>query len=316
MIFGEGRIKDVYRKVLWGPGVQGLAALPKPWEHRLVRLLGRGASALARHKRVEVRDNLARAFPDGRVDDGRSIENVAQDVFAAHFANQYIGLSFSGCTEETWPEYLQWKGLDVLRAHAAQGRGVVIAHPHMGPAQLPLHVLGRMGFGMVQVGGGRVTRVSLSETGEWARRRRTVLEGRMPVRVHDGRSYLRPLLRELEEGALVMTAADGTGGGDELGRRLERTVLGAELGIPVGPIWMALRSGAPLLTLHCYRNPEPGSLYIAEIGAEIPLDKDLPMSEVFEDGADHLALWLDRVLRAHPGDWLFWDGFAPGALLR
>jgi hypothetical protein len=37
--------------------------------------------------------------------------------------------------------------------------------------------------------------------------------------------------------------------------------------------------------------------------------------DLLEDGADHLAQWLDRVLRNHPGDWLFWDGFAPGALL-
>ena len=36
-----------------------------------------------------------------------------------------------------------------------EGRGTVLVHPHMGPAQLPLCVLGHMGF-RAQVGGGGV----------------------------------------------------------------------------------------------------------------------------------------------------------------
>jgi lauroyl/myristoyl acyltransferase len=315
VIFGEGKAKDLYRRLVWGPGVTGVGLLPVGVEHRVFRGLGRVASVAAPRKRREVEENLARAFPSGRVPDGRLLSVIASDAFAAHFANQYIGASFVRCTGEDWPVYLAWRGLSRLQTHIRDGLGVVLAHPHMGPAQLPTHVLGRLGLDVVQVGGGRITRVALSETGEWARQRRADLESEMSVPVHDGAQYLRPLLRRLGNGAVVMTAADGTGGGSELGRRLVRTVLDQPMGIPVGPVWLALKSGAPLLTLHCYRNPGDGPLYIAEVGDEIQLDRDQPTAGVLEDGADHLAAWLDRVLRAHPGDWLLWDGFAKGALL-
>ena len=315
MIFGEGVSKDVYRRLIWGPLAEGLTVTPGPFDQWVVRALGRTAACVARRKRMEVRTNLERAFPGGVDPSGVDLDRVASDAFAAHFAHQYIGFSFDSCNSDTWGSYLEIRGLERLEAHARRGRGVVIAHPHMGPAQLPLHVLGVLGFDMVQVGGGRVTRVKLSNTGEWARQRRSNLESGMPVRVHDGRSFLRPLLRALEAGSIVMSAADGTGGGEEIGKRLVRTVLEHEMGIAVGPVWLAAQSGAPLLTLHCFRNPRPGPLYVAEIGEEIPLDCDQTISDILEDGADHLAVWLDRVLRAHPGDWLFWDGFAPGALL-
>jgi KDO2-lipid IV(A) lauroyltransferase len=315
MIFGEGRAKDAYRRVLWGPVAEGLVSLPGPWDQWVVRALGRSAVRFAGRKHQEVLDNLMRAFPSGVAANGSPLEQVVSDAFATHFANQYIGFSFPSCGKDNWSDYLEIRGLDVLQSHVDEGKGVVLAHPHMGPAQLPLHVLGVMGLPMVQVGGGRITRVTLSETGEWARQRRAQLESRMPVDVHDGKHFLRPLLRSLASGSVVMTAADGTGGGEEIGRRLNRSVLEHSMGIAVGSVWLAAMSGAPLLTLHCFRNPRPGSMYVAEIGSEIPLDRDQPMDGILEDGADHLGDWLDRILRSHPGDWLFWDGFAPGALL-
>ncbi|MGB0638542.1 MAG: lysophospholipid acyltransferase family protein, partial [Myxococcota bacterium] len=307
MIFGEGKAKDAYRRLVWGPGQHGLDMLPVPWEHRAVRLLGRTMTHTARRKNKEVVNNLRRAFPNGNVPDGRPIEQVAADAFASHFANQYIGFSFRKCDVRTWPSYLGWHGLELLESYRRAGRGVVVVHPHMGPAQLPLHVLGQLGWPVTQVGGGEVTRVALSEVGTWAASVRAKLESHMPVQIHDGKSFLRPLLRRLENGEVVLTAGDGTGGGHELGRRLNRSVLGHTMAIPVSPVWLAAKTGAALLTVHCYRNPGDGPLYIAEVGDEIPLDRDQNIDGILEDGVDHIASWLDRVLRTHPGDWLFWD---------
>ena len=315
MIFGESSLKDVYRRIVWGPGIDVLRRLPSPWEHRIVRGMGRAAALVARQKRAEVENHLSHAFPEEAQVSSRAIHRVAADAFASHFANQYIGATFSRCTEHSWSKYIQWKGIERIDAHLQQGRGVVIAHPHMGPAQLPTHVLAIRGQRVVQVGGGRIMAVQLSPTGQWARDRRGQLEADMPVEIHDGRDYLRPLLRALDDGAIVMSAADGTGGGEELGRRLTRVVLDRPMAIPVGPVWLAYRSGAPLLTMHCYRNPDPGPLYVAEVGDELVLDRNRSLNPVLEEGADRLAMWLDSVLRAHPGDWLFWDGYAEGALL-
>ena len=176
------------------------------------------------------------------------------EAFAAHFSNQYISFSFAKCSTENWEKYLVFEGLEHLQEAVSRGKGVVLMHPHMGPAQLPLHVLALNGFHMHQIGGGEVTLVELSKTGQWAADTRSRLEARMPVTLHDGKKYLRPVLRALKQGAIVMSACDATGGGKELGRRETRKVLGREYGIPVGPIWMARQSGAPLLSIRCVRN--------------------------------------------------------------
>jgi lauroyl/myristoyl acyltransferase len=310
MVFGESRLKDLYRRAVWGPGRALLEASPDTAELRLIRAAARAAAVGLSKRRAHITANLARAFPDH---DG--LDAIAREAFAAHFSNQYLSFTFGKCTASSWPRYLRFEGLSHLETAHAAGKGVVLMHPHMGPAQLPLHVLGLTGWPMHQVGGGEVTLVELSETGRWAAETRARLERRMPVTLHDGKGFLRPVLRALRAGNVVMSACDATGGGTELGRRSIRTVLGQPFPLPVGPVWMAYMSGAPLLTVHCYRSRRPGAMFTAEIGPPLPIDREDGRAAALSSGTDHTAAFLDRVLRAHPGDWLFWDGFEPGGLL-
>lgn len=319
MIFGESGAKDLYRRLVWGPLRQGLQAAPPLWEVAFVRAMGRVAARALPAKVAHVRANMARGLPDAS-------DAVARDTFATHFGNQYIGFLFGKCTADTWPRYLELRGLHHLDAALAQGRGVVLMHPHMGPAQLPLHVLGLRGLPMHQVGGGRVTAVSLSETGQWAADTRAALEDAIAAELHDGRRFLRPVLRALKQGGVVMSACDGTGGGEEMGRRYVREVLGQPMGLPVGPAWMAWKGGAPLLTVHCWRNRGPAgprsdggdgrAAFVAEIGPPVDLPRSADRETVYQAGADAVAAFLSRVLAEHPGDWHFWDVFEPGGLLE
>jgi len=135
---------------------------------------------------------------------------------------------------------------------------------------------------------------------------RRELEGELPGTIWDGRGFLRPLLRALQAGEVVLAACDGTGGGEEIGRRLDRTVLGQRMALPVGPVWLALQSGAALLGLTTFRD---GAVERSRIEA-------LPRPADLEEGADLVAGCLDRWLREHPGQWHLWDEFEPGGLLR
>lgn len=313
MIVGEHPLKDLYRRAVWGPARAALEAAPAPLELAAVATGGALAAALLSGKRQHLAENLARAFPQHSPDE---LDALARQAFQAHLANQYISFSFSKCDARTWSRYLLFRGLDRLAAASALGRGVVLMHPHMGPAQLPLHALGVLGWPMHQIGGGRVTLVELSATGRWAAERRAALERRMPVTLHDGRRFLRPALRALKGGAVLMTACDATGGGEELGRRRLATVLGQRYPVPVGPVWLALTSGAPLLTLATHRNHEPGPPYVVEIGEALDFPRDQGKEQALAVGGAQTARFLDRALRAWPGDWLFWDGFEPGGLLE
>lgn len=307
MVFGESPLKDVYRRVVWGPWREALEKAPAGWEYRANWRLGWAVAQAARNKRRMVEATLRDALP-GRADLGA----VVTATFGAHFANQYASFAFGRIDKDNWRSYLQIDGLEHVEAAARSGQGLVLMHPHMGPAQLPLCVLGVLGYPMHQVGGG-VTEVEKSPVGQWAAAERARLEQRMPVTLHDGKSYLRGLLRALGKGEVVLTACDGTGGGREIGRRYTRTVLGHRMKLPVAAFYLAHRAGARLHTLHTVRD---GSRWRSVIGPELPVRRDLPLDEALEAGADETAAFLDAVLSQHPGDWLFWDNFHPGGLLE
>lgn len=309
MVFGESPLKDLYRRVVWGPYRELLERAPWGWEYRVNRRLGQLVGLVARGKIREVETNLRRAFPER--DD---LRRVAVETMGTHFVNQYASFAFGRITRENWTTYLRFEGYEHVEAARAAKQGLVLVHPHMGPAQLPLCVLGVLGHEVHQIGGGEPA-VEKSETGRWATQLRHDLEARMPVHLHQGGSYLRGLLRALGKGAIVLTAADGTGGGSEIGRRYPRRVLGQTMGVPVGGFYLAWRSGARLHPLHTVRDPQRRGRWLSVIGPAAPVRADLSLDEALEAGADWTAAYLSRVLAAHPGEWHFWDGFAPGGLV-
>lgn len=307
MVFGESPAKDVYRRIVWGPYRRSFQHLPLASELRANRLLGLAVSRFARGKREAVRANLARAFP------GRDLDPILSEVFATHFSEQYISWSFARITPTTAGAYLHVVGREHLDAALSQGRGAVLVHPHMGPAQLPLCVLAHLGYRMNQIGGGGVDGVvQLSPTGRWAESMRHRLEQDIPARIWDGGKFIRPVLRALTDGQVVMTAMDGTGGGKELGRRYVRTVLGQRMTVPVGAYYLGIKARCPVLPLVTFHNVGPGAPYMSRIGPPLALPREAPLDDALERCADLAAELLERELVAHPGDWHFWDEFQPG----
>ncbi|MED5370017.1 MAG: hypothetical protein VX899_03300 [Myxococcota bacterium] len=306
LVFGESPIKDLYRKVIWGPYREALGRLPAGWELRANRRLGQLAAVGARGKGAQLRRNLARAFP------GRDLDPIVRQVFETHFVDQYISWTFARIAAGQGSAYLEIRGLEHLEAARAQGRGAVLIHPHMGPAQLPLCELGARGVPVLQVGGGGVEG-PISAEGARVTALRHALEKDIPGQILDGGGYVRPVLRALADNQVVLTACDGTGGGKEMGRRIPKAVLGQRMRLPVGGVWFALKSGAPLLTLVTHREAKG---WVSEIGAPLPLDRSLPTKAALDQGAEFIAEFLGRCLHQWPGDWHFWDEFEPGRFLE
>lgn len=310
MVFGESPLKDLYRRVIWGPYREILERGPHGWEYRVNRRLGLLAALGAGSKLNEVEENLRRAFPD-RTD----LRRVARETMGTHFVNQYASFAFGRITKDNWTEYLRFEGLEHVEAAKREGVGLVLVHPHMGPAQLPLCVLGALGYAVHQIGGGEPA-VEKSEVGRWATQLRHDLEARMPVKLHQGGGYLRSLLRALQAGEIVLTAGDGTGGGTEIGRRYIRSVLGQPMGVPVGGFYLARKTGARLHSLHTVRDPRRRGRYLSVIGPEAPVQRTGSVDAALEAGADWTARYLSEALSRYPGEWHFWDGFKPGGLLQ
>jgi lauroyl/myristoyl acyltransferase len=256
-----------------------------------------------------VRENLDRGLPDRQ-----DLDALVEGVFQSHFAEQYLCFSFGRMNQGNWQQYLRLEGLAHLEESLAHGSGAVLVHPHMGPAQLPLCVLGLLGHEVLQVMGVHDP-ADLSPRGRRSSAKRAELEQQMPVQLLDGAGYLRPALRTLERGGIVFTSIDGTGEESEIGRRLSRKVLGWEMSVPVGAIWMALKSGAALHTVVTRYAPGEQCDHVAEIGPAWQLERDLDPGVALERGADKVAAELSRLVSAHPTDWVFWDSFEPGRLL-
>ncbi|MEN9785055.1 MAG: hypothetical protein RLZZ299_319 [Pseudomonadota bacterium] len=305
MVIGESPVKDAWRLVAWGPWRWALEAAPPGWEFRANRAAGAVAGRVAVATRSRVAENLGRAFPEL---DSAARERLARRTFAAHFANQYASFSFARVNPSTLGAYLRWEGLEHLESARAAGVGVVLVHPHMGPAQLPLCALGAVGWPVHQVGGGPVT-LARSRLGRWASDTRARLEARLPARVLDARGFLRDAVRALRAGGIVLTAGDGTGGGLELGRRVAVPVFGQPYRMPVAAARLAAMGGARLHPLHCVAD---GAAHRAVIGPALPLAAEDPDHAA---AARMLAGWLEAVVRAHPEEWLLWDAFVPGGLL-
>ena len=306
MIFGESRAKDLYRRVVWGPWRQALEATPDGWELRINRWLGHAASQASRGQQARVRAHMREVFGD----DPR-VDTWVRDAFATHFANQYVGFSFGKIRADNWQTWLHLEGLSHLDTALREGRGAVLAHPHMGPAQLPLHVLGLLGYDVHQVGGGKPD-LELSPTGQWAADTRARLEERIHATLHDGKAYIRPVLRALSSGGVVLSACDGTGGGEELGRRVVRQVCGRDMKLPIFPVWVAQKTRSPVLPLVTIRSTGPGPQHTSLIGAPLTWQRHDDKRADLEAGVDALAAQLERWLTDHPGDWLFWDKWHDG----
>ncbi len=309
MIFDESPLRDAYRLVVWGPYRHALSRLPYGWELGVNGRLGRLAARASRGNLSRIERNLDRAFPQRE-----DLACVAAKTFETHFQHQYLPVSFPRMQANNLDRYLRIRGLEHVDRASKQGRGVVLMHPHMGPVQLPLHGMGALGYPVHQVGGGVVT--GLSRVGEWAAATRRSLEDSMPVTVHDGKGFLRPVLRALKGGAVVMATCDGTGGGQELGRRQVRSVCGQPMRVPVSAVWLAVVGRAPLLPLVTHRSGHRSPRHVTEIGPPVEIPRDLPRDAQIEAGIDRVASFLTDSLTRYPEDWHFWDHFEPGRFLE
>jgi lauroyl/myristoyl acyltransferase len=305
----ESMGRDLYRALVWGPYRHLCQWVPAGRELEMHRALGRLACRFAGNQRAQVRENLARGFPEEQ-----DLDALVEGVFQSHFAEQYLCFSLGRVQLGNWERYLRFDGLSHLEESLARGRGAVLVHPHMGPAQLPLCVLGLLGHEVLQVTGVPDLE-GLSASGRRSGARRAALEQQMTVQLLEGAGYLRPALRTLERGGIVFTAMDGTGEEKEIGRRLSRVVLGREMAVPVGAIWMALKSGAALHTVVTRHAPDEQCAHVAEFGPPWEIEEDASLDKALEKGADQVAAELTRLLRDHPADWVFWDSFEPGRLL-
>lgn len=296
--------RDLLRLVVWYPVRWALLLLPMRAGLWIMRRMGDLHYAFSRGRREHVRrclDGLGLGLS------GAERERRAVDFVRTHYVNQLVVFLFPGLTRANLGELIEFEGLERLEALREQGRGAVLAHGHMGPAQAPLCALGLLGFSVKQVG--FPTDEGLSWIGRNVSfRLRLRYERKIPAEIVKPGAGLRKVLRFLKEDAgLVMAAGDGDGRGGRFGRYGEFVFFGRRTRFPLGPARMAGKTGAALLPL--FLVPGDTAPYKAIVGAPISL-------EAGEEAATAAFLAaFERQVAAHPGWWRFLDRFGPNGFL-
>ncbi len=288
----ENLLQDIARIVIWYPFRWLTGILPLRIDFILFEKIGDLAFHLYPGKRDQLRSRISNLFP------GWGPERVLEETracFRNYYADRFIINLVPGLDGVRIDEIACLEGEEHLKEAIGRGRGVVLVHPHFGPSQLPLIYLGCKGYPMAQMGLRKISSRTVARATDTIRLQ---LEYRMPVRHFFADKYLREVLRWLEEGKVLMTAGDGTGGGLKIGKFHESELLGRLLDMPLGPYRLASSGGSPVVPVIALR--ERCGFYRIRIAP--PLDEGK-----FELMQKQFAAWFEGYLSRSPGQWHFWD---------
>ncbi len=242
MRVSESLSRDLLRLAVWYPLRLVVERLPPRDAFALLRFLGRLHRAASPGRRGRVLAAVARLRPDLP---GPAREAQARAAFETHYLNQLSVFVFPGMTRDNFGQVLEIEGLAHLDAALAAGRGAVLPIGHFGPTQLPLTVLGLLGYPMLQIG--YLNAEGLSFVGrQVALRLRRRYEGRIPAGIVPPGPGTRQALAHLLAGGVVMTTLDDAPGQPSFGRHEAFDFPGGKLCAPLGPARLALSAGAVL----------------------------------------------------------------------
>jgi KDO2-lipid IV(A) lauroyltransferase len=276
-------------------------ALPPAFGLQLARTVSRGLTALWTHRRREVAQNLRRASR-GSLDDGELRRGVSE-VFANYgrYWHELFRLreELDGLEAATDSE-----GYEHIAGPQAEGRGVILALPHLGNWDAAGAWLAARGHELTVV----AEPVEPAELFEWfAAERRALGMQVVPL----GPDALLQVLRALGTGRVVCLVSDR----DLTGDGVPVSLFGEATTMPGGPAMAALRTGAPLLPVGTYfRGP---TRHFIRILPPVPAERRGRLRDDVHRVTQELANRFEVLIGAAPEQWLMmqpmWPGGAGGA---
>jgi lauroyl/myristoyl acyltransferase len=288
----ENILQDIARIIIWYPFRWLTQILPPRINFALFEMIGDLVFHLYPGKRAHLRSRISGAFSDWPA------ERVTEEIracFRNYYADRFIINLVPGLDNVKIEQIATLEGEEHLKKTMSEGRGVVLVHSHFGPSQLPLIYLGFKGYPMAQIGFRKISERTIARSTDTIRLK---LEYMMPVKHFFADRYLREVLRWLEEGKILMTAGDGTGGGQKIGKFHQTELLGRLIEMPLGPYRLASSGGSPIVPVIALR--EKCGFYRIRIAP--PLNGGTP--ELIQK---QFAAWFETHLSRSPGQWHFWD---------
>jgi phosphatidylinositol dimannoside acyltransferase len=274
-------------------GADVARALPPALGVPAARTVSRGMTLLWRTRRRQVERNLERvtAGPPGTGLRGAELRSATAGVFANYSRYWYEMFRLRGDTTHALEDAFESDGYDNLEVAVAEGRGTILALPHLGNWDLAGAWLAQRGNPLTVV----TEPAEPAELHDWFVRQREDLG--MEV-VPLGPHTVARVLRALGTGRVVCLVCDR----DISGVGVEVQLFGATTTMPGGPALLALRTGAPLLPAAAYFRP--GGRHRARILPPVPAERRGALRDDVVRVTQDLAHRFEELIRAAPEQWL------------
>jgi KDO2-lipid IV(A) lauroyltransferase len=296
MVVQESFFRDIARLIIWYPVRWLVKIIPITWSIYLFRGFGKLHARLSKGRK----EHLIQQYQlIGNAHNAPIPPNqFVEEYLAAHYLNQLAIFFSPKLDKNNISRYHSFSGLEELERALTKNQGAILLHAHFGPAQLTLVGLGLQGYQTLQIG--LPTDTGLSWIGrKVAYRLRLKEEAKIPARIVAADSFLRPVVKALQEHAVVMTTGDGAGGGKFIGRFIPAKFLGKMFPFSVGGIQLSTRTETPILPMFL--------VPISKTKWQTVIYPPLPVSSSMEEQLQPFITLLESYVVKYPGLWHFWD---------
>ncbi|MBI5492880.1 MAG: lysophospholipid acyltransferase family protein [Deltaproteobacteria bacterium] len=297
MVVRESIARDVLRLIIWYPVRWFLTIIPLRAAYPSLRALGSLHYAISGRKNARLFENFELGL--GQKGFTRAgVQEAVRDYYRNHYVNQLQIFIFPRLNRRNVGKVHEFEGLERLDASLKENKGCILLHSHFGPSQMPLHILGVLGYQVVQLG--LPTDEGLSFIGRRvAFRLRLKYESKIKARIIPATSFLRPLFETLKNNGVLLMTGDGAGKGKLIGKLSVERFLGNDVFFTTGSRILAEKTGAVVLPMFTVLENGRYRTVIHE-----PLNKNGTETVI----SDFVKIMESYVVR-YPHLWHFWDEF-------
>ncbi|MCC6931089.1 MAG: lysophospholipid acyltransferase family protein [Gemmatimonadaceae bacterium] len=184
------------------------------------------------------------------------------------------------------------RGREHMDAALAMGRGVIAVTAHLGPYELAGAWLALAGYPV---------HAMVEELDPQTNAALALYREATGMKLLSRNAGIRPVLRLLKEGQIVVLVADRVVGDGTEG--IAVPFAGGERRIPTGPATLALSTGAPLIIGHIARNQTGATRYIVEMEPPVVASRTGDGPRDRDRLTRRIASSLASAVQSHPDQW-------------
>lgn len=240
-----------------------------------------------RRARYQVLDNLRRVEPNAT---WWRRQRDAHRVFITTVTNYYDLIRLRSVDRDRFRDLVDVHGMEHLNAALERGKGVIVLSAHLGNFSVIASYPVTLGYHAAVI----AERVEPPELFRYLARLRSAMSIEV---IPPGTEAIRPILRLLRRNHILLVAGDR----DVVGHGMMVDFFGEPAALPVGPVLLAMRTGATLLPAYTVRLEHRKSIGFIEPPLELvdtgDWDADLRANMRI------MARSLERMIAMDPGQW-------------